>query len=410
MNRLPRLSPGRVLPCALVAFACTALIDDATAQSPPAGVVYVEGNVADAPGNQILAYKRDAAGALTPLKGSPFSAGGAGISPSFALGPYDSDQEIITNPDHTLLFATNGGSDSVAVFRFKADGGLVPVAGSPFPSGGSNPVGLALRGDKLIVVNQDNDPGHPGRFLPGYATLQVSPTGALKPIRGATYAVDLGSSPSQALVPGNAPGVVFTCEFLGGVLRSFRLAESGALHPVDAQPLPADEFGLSGAPPLPLGLWTHPKRPLLYVGYVTINRMGVYRYDASGRFAFLRTVPNSGNGLCWIRSNKAGTRLYTSNTADPSLSVYDTSVDPAKPVEIQKVPLKGMSNVYQIALDPAEEFFYAVTQRNSAMLPASANALHVLKIAADGTLAEVPSSPTILPVPASSRPQGVLAF
>ncbi len=378
--------------------------------SPPVGVVYVESNVDKAPGNQILAYKRDASGALTPLKGSPFSTGGAGIAPSFALGPYDSDQEIITNPDQTLLFATNGGSDSIAVFRFDEDGGLIPVAGSPFPSGGSNPVGLALSGNKLVVVNQDNDPGHPGRFVPNYATLHVGPSGALRPFRGASVPLDLGSNPTQALIPNTDSSVVFGCEFLGGVLRSFRLNGRGHLTQVDAQPLPPDEFAASGAPPLPLGLWAHPRRRLLYVGFVTINRLGVYEYDDEGNFAFIRSVPNSGQALCWIRSNKAGTRLYTSNTADSSVSVYDTSKDPSDPIEIQRVVLKGQSNAYQITLDPAEEFFYVVTQRNAASLPGSANALHVLKINPDGKLAEVRTSPTILPVPAANRPQGVLAF
>jgi len=406
------LRPRAFAAWGLAALAATAAPagGPAAAQSPPAGVVYVESNVADAPGNQILAYKRDAAGKLTPLAGSPFPAGGAGISPSFNLGPYDSDQEIITNPDRTLLFATNGGSDSIAVFRFDEDGGLDPVPGSPFPSGGSNPVSLALDGDRMIVVNQDNDPGRPGRFLPSYSTLRVLPDGKLRPIPGASFTVDLGSNPTQALVPPDARSVVFGCDFLGGVLRSFRIDGSGRLAPVDAQPLPPDEFGLSGAPPLPLGLWTHPSRPLLYVGFVTINRLGVYQYDRSGNFRFLRTVPNSGKGLCWIRTNKAGTRLYTSNTVDPSISVYDLTDDPSEPVEIQRVPLKGQSNVYQITLDPAEQFFYAVTQRNSADLPATANALHVFKIGLDGKLAEVPTSPTILPVPASTRPQGVLAF
>jgi hypothetical protein len=391
---------------AVAAMTGTARSDD----TPPKGVVYVESNVAASPGNQILGYQRDAQGNLTSLPGSPYSAGGAGISPSFNLGPYDSDSEIITNSDSTRLYATNGGSNSIAAFKFSADGSLTPIKGSPFPSGGSNPVGMALAGDKMVVVNQDNNPGNPGLFLPSYSTLSVADDGSLKPIKGAMFTVDLGSSPSQAFIPFNDDKIVFGCDFLGGVLRSFKLHGDGSLTLVDAQALPPDEFALSGAPPLPLGLWTSPKARLLYVGFVTINRMGVYEYDKHGRLNFLRTVPNSGKAICWIRSNKEGTRLYTSNTGDPSISVYDTSFDPSEPIEIQRVVLNGQSNVFQITLDPAEEWFFAVSQRSSATLPGSANALHVLKIAPDGTLTEAPTSPTILPVPASSRPQGVLAF
>jgi hypothetical protein len=377
---------------------------------PPKGTVYVEGNVAAAPGNQIIGYQRDEHGKLTELPGSPYPAGGAGISPSFNLGPYDSDSEIITNPSGTALYATNGGSNTIAGFTFGKHGALIPMPGSPYPSGGSNPVGLALSGDKLVVVNQDNNPGNPGMYLPSYSTLQVYPNGSLKPIRGAAFTVDLGSNPSQAYIPDTDSKLVFGCDFLGGVLRSFRLNANGSLTPIDAQPLPPDEFALSGAPPLPLGLWSSPHSRLLYVGYVTINRIGVYQYNKAGQFRFLHTVPNSGKGICWIRSNKEGTRLYTSNTVDPSVSVYDTSHDAAEPIEIQRVVLKGQSNAYQITLDPSEEWFYVVTQRNMTTLPASANALHVLKVDGDGMLTEVDSSPTPLNVPASTRPQGVLAF
>jgi 6-phosphogluconolactonase (cycloisomerase 2 family) len=404
---MSRLRLGLALSMMLVAGSENARSQEAT---PPRGVVYVESNVAASPGNQILGYKRDALGNLTPLPGSPYSAGGTGISLSFNLGPFDSDSEIITNADNTLLYATNGGSNSIAAFTFRSDGALTPLKGSPFPSGGSNPVSLALSGDKMVVVNQDNNPGKPGLFLPSYSTLKVSDDGSLKPIKGATFTVDLGSSPTQAFVPPGHDRLVFGCDFLGGILRSFKLNGDGSLTLVDAQALPAEEFAPSGAPPLPLGLWSSPNARLLYVGFVTINRMGVYEYDKHGRLNFLRTVPNSGNGICWIRSNKAGTRLYTSNTADPSISVYDTSFDPSEPIEIQRVVLNGQSSVFQITLDPADAWFFAVSQRSSADQPGTANALHVLKVAPDGTLTESPTSPTLLPVPASSRPQGVLAF
>ena len=112
---------------------------EAAAQPPRArNFVYVESN--DPAGNAIFAFARnDANGSLMPLPGSPFPAGGLGITFTTALGPFDSDQEVIVNPQHTLLFAVNGGSDTIAVFNIQADGSLTPVAGSPFPSGAPIP-------------------------------------------------------------------------------------------------------------------------------------------------------------------------------------------------------------------------------------------------------------------------------
>ena len=413
MLRITRI--GRA-PIALAAGWAAAVIAWAAAgtsraaEPRPTGVVYVQSNIAATPpGNGIFAFKQHPDGSLAPLTGSPFPTGGAGIAPSFALGPYDSDQELIADPGHRHLFAVNGGSDTIAVFKLNADGSPARVAGSPFPSGGSNPVSVGLAGDVLAVVNKDMDPDHPGVDLPDYATFRVAPGGQLSREPISREFVDLGSSPTQALI---APGhrLLFGADFLGGILRSYHLTARGVLRPADAVELPPGEFAGTGMPPLPLGLQVHPTRPLLYVGFVTINRLGVYRYDRAGRLIFLRTVANSGMGLCWVLVNKDGSRIYTSNTADNSISVYDAEANPAEPAEIQKVALKGMANAYQIALDPTGKFFYVVTQRNSATLPASANALHVLTVDGDGKLTEVDSSPTVLPVPEGTRPQGVIAF
>ena len=138
------------LALALLAPSCI-LPGAASAQPPRArGVVYVESD--DPAGNAVLAFRRHDDGSLTPLPGSPFPTGGRGITPTFNLGPFDSDQEVIINREHTLLFAVNGGSDSIAVFHIEPDGSLTPVDGSPFPSGGSNPVSVGLSGDDVLCV------------------------------------------------------------------------------------------------------------------------------------------------------------------------------------------------------------------------------------------------------------------
>ena len=176
------------------------------------------------------------------------------------------------------------------------------------------------------------------------------------------------------------------------------------------QPLPPGEFADTGAPPNPLGLAVHPTLPLLYVDFVTISRIGVYRYNPSGDLQFLRSVPDSGKAPCWALVNKEGTRLYASNTGDSSISVYDISVDPTEPIEIQQVSLRTTGNCFQFALDSTESFLHVVTQQAAATENVTANGLNVLKVAADGTLTEVPSSPTLLPVPNLVRPQGVAAL
>src|SRR5271156_4409497 len=187
--------------------------------------VYVESNSSAPNGNSIYAFRRGSAGNLTPLPGSPFLTGGAGVQYNGSnLGPFDSDSEVIVNPDQTLLFAVNAGSDSVAVFSIKDDGTLVTVLGSPFPSGGNDPVSLALNGNVLIVANQSGDFARPSTILPNYTTLRVGSNGTLIPFGTTTndssralqntVSVAAGTSPSQALIPAGT-NLLFGADFLG---------------------------------------------------------------------------------------------------------------------------------------------------------------------------------------------------
>ena len=265
---------------------------------------------------------------------------------------------------------------------------------------------VGLAGNVLCVVNKDEDPDHPGQSLPNHTSFRVSPGGQLTPIPDSTVFDDLGSDPSQALALAEWQSPLRV--ILGGLLRTFRSIQ-GPAHPADAQPS-AEVFAGTGQPPLPLGLAVHPTACLLYVDFVTINQIGVYRYSNRGELTFLRTVPDTGMGPCWAIVNNAGTRLYASNTADSSVSVYDISRDPTHPVEIQHVVLRTTGSCFQFKLDSTQKFLHVVTQGTSLTSPATANGLNVLSVAADGTLTEVPSSPTILPVGPMVRPQGVAAL
>lgn len=377
--------------------------------------VYVESNLPGANSNSIYGFRRGSDGNLKALPGSPFLTGGAGVQYSGPnLGPLDSDQEVITNPQQTLLFAVNAGSDSIAVFHIATDGALTPVSGSPFSSGGNDPVSLALAGNTLFVANQSGDFARPSTILPNYTTMKVGWDGTLTPKGSdtndtsrrfqATVSVAAGSSPSQAYFAAGTP-FLFGADFLGGLLQHFRLDEQGQLHQLAPIALPASEFGAT-TPRYPLGLWSHPRQPILYVGYVTANKMGVYQYNEEGELTFLRTVPNAGQGICWIRTNKSGSRIYTTDTATNQVSVYDAS-DPEEPVEIQTLTLAGVGDDFQLSLSEDGKSLFVLSQRTSATLPVGeGNVLHTLTVKNDGTIEET-GTPIVFSLPTGVRPQGV---
>ena len=136
----------------LTALALGAAVGTPAWSAGDSDLVYAESNSVN--GNSILAFRNDGSGKLTFLSSTP--AGGIGVyDGTFALGPFDSDQNLFVNPERALLFAVNSGSNSIAVFHIHPDGGLTAVSGSPFPSGGSDPVSIGLRDDILTVVNKD---------------------------------------------------------------------------------------------------------------------------------------------------------------------------------------------------------------------------------------------------------------
>ncbi len=406
----------------------------ARAQAPN-GTVYIESNIGHVPGqNSILAFRRDTAGHLTQF--GEFRTGGTGVHPieitlsnlGGTLGPFDSDQNIVMNWEGTKLFAVNSGSDSIAVFDVKRDGKLEPVKGSPFPSGGVHPVslGLAACGDILVVVNKDYDLARPGfdpsRRAPNYTTFHVTPNGKLIRVPKSTILAGQGGrigpgnpTPSQALI---SPGgrLVFDADTFGNTVHSLAIRRNGRLDRSASLATPASEwnplppFGnLLPNPakrPFVLGLVAHPREEVFYAGFVFEGRVGVYTYDREGKFQFVRSS-EAGLGICWLATNAAGNRVYTSNTLLNSISVLDTS-DPLKPVKLQDFVLAGPpAGSEQMALDRRGEFLYVISQKALDIMPPEANELHVLRLAANGTIAAQTDRVVINVFP--SLPQGVVA-
>jgi len=392
LSRAARLARRRLF-VLLMALTMAAAVRTSAWSAGVPDIIWLESN--STAGNSILTFKNDGSGNLTFLGSTP--AGGIGVFDStFALGPFDSDQNLIVNPEGTLLFAVNSGSNSIAVFRITPDG-LQAVDGSPFASGGSDPVSLGLKGDILSVVNKDQDPAQNGNLVqPNYTTFRVRPNGELTAVEHSTVSVAYGSSPSQALVASRA-SVVFGADFLGGLLQSFRIDEEGRLHQNPPQALPDSVFAGQTAGHLPLAMRTHPNRRILYVDITPISEVAVYRYDERGRLSFVRTVSDSGKAPCWAVVNHTGTRLYATNTGDNSIAVYDLT-DPLDPVEIQHFVMADTAGAaFSTVIDDSDQWIYVSSEQASSAATTAANAFHTLKVNSDGTLTE-PFSPTVLPI------------
>lgn len=406
-------------------------------------VVYVPSNNPTPGQNAILAYRRDPdTGALQELRDSPFLTGGTGYyNADERLGPDDSDQEVVTNDEHTLLFVANQGSDSISVFRIRQDGRLKLVPSSPFYSGGKQPVSIGLSGRTLIVVNKGDElPGESGGSPPNYTSFRVKEDGRLSQVPGSQVIAPPGSSPSQALISRNGrfvfgadlfaqpfpapPGFPPFLPPLASQLRSLRIGSDGRLTPVAGTPLNFPEA--PPTPPFMLGMEIHPRQNILYVGFVAANKVGVFTYDNSGAIHFDHSVPLTGAGACWLTVSPDGKLLYAANSISDSIDVLSLA-DPLHPVELQNIDLNGPkaplppgpaptgfdTTPFQLSLSPDARFLYVVNHEATADdSNPSGNALHILRVKSDGTLEEL-GSPLIFPesyVPAGAHPLGIVVL
>ena len=182
----PRRSDGLIRQCL-----CSALLrhhrepeHHTDAESPVVGHAYVNDNTAAS--NTVAGFDRHADGSLTPIPGSPFTAGGAG--PGAGL---PSQGAIQLSSDGRYLLAVDAGSNQVSVLRLGPDGVPQPV-GAPVSSGGSEPrQHRGLRQSRLRRQRRRQRTNFTGFFL--------APTGALHPLPGSTVALPAGSGPDDVL-------------------------------------------------------------------------------------------------------------------------------------------------------------------------------------------------------------------
>ena len=238
----------------------------------PTSFVYVESNNPNAGQNAVLAYRADpTTGALTPVPGGRYLTGGTGQrNAAEALGPDDSDKEVIASPDGRFLFAVNQGSNTVSTFDVEPDGSLSLVEASPAPSGGVEPDSLSLSGDHLYVSNRgDGAEGTPATVAPTVASFIVGADGTLFAVPSATVTLPKGLSPAQVLTSADGR-FTFVDNFatpsdlkvsLANTIEPFVDGADGSLSAVKN-----GAAGLSTNPPLVLGLVEDPVHHLIYAG------------------------------------------------------------------------------------------------------------------------------------------------
>jgi 6-phosphogluconolactonase (cycloisomerase 2 family) len=361
-------------------------------------VVYLETNNGLTGQNAVLGYSNDGNGNLTLLPGAPYLTGGTGITnfPNTGLA-LDADTEVITNTAHTLLFAVDMHSNTIASFKINADGSLTAVSGSPFPSNGPQPASLAWTDGSngaglLTVTNKDSDPNQTATN-PNFTTFSVTAGGVLTP-SGSTITLPSGSSPTAAYV--GKSHLIFGDLFMGvpSAINSYRISGNGTLTRLSGKTVPNGDHVF-------FGIAFHPSKNIFYTGLPADSQIGVYTYSpVTGLMTFTRTVVDPGTAVCWLATNAAGTFLYVSETLSNSITVYSLAT-PTNPAQVQHFTLAsgGNNGPTNLAFDSTGKFLYVLT----------GNTLHILNVAANGMVKES-ITPLALPVASNDIAQGLATF
>ena len=368
---------------ALAAAAAAITAGSASAASDVVGHVYVNDNTAGT--NTIAAFDRHSDGTLTPLRGSPFTAGGAGTGTGIG-----SQGALQITDDGKYLLAVDAGSNQISSLRIDSDGELSPVGGGPVSSGGSKPVSIAVHGNLVYAANA----GDGGSDYTGFT---LNPGGHLRPLAGSTVPLPDGSSPGDVLFNGDGTRLVGT-RVGTSLIDSFTVGADGRLTAAPASPFAAQGLG-------PFGSEFRPTDPTqLFVsnahnvgaGTGTISAFsdaadGTLTSIDSSPFPDFQTAP------CWVEISHDGQVLFTVNTASNSISRYAIAAGGSLSL-LGSTPLSSAhAGAEDARLGPNGQTLWVV----------DTGARAITAFAVDGgNLTELPSSPTALP--AGSAPFGIV--
>ncbi len=352
-------------------------IASASTPSPVVGYTYVDGNTA--PANTIDGYARHADGSLTPLAGSPFAAGGAGLGTGLA-----SQGAIQATQDGRYLLAVDAGSNQLSVLRVTA-GGVPVLVGQPVSSDGIKPVSVAVSPSGLVYVANSGTGGS------DYAGFRLSPFGTLTPVPGSTYAVPDGSGLGDVFF--NAFGDHLIGTRTGtSLIDSFLVLPSGRLLAAPGSPFTGQGLGQLGAefsPARPSELFVSNAHNGALLGTVSAYHdsfLGQLSPIGSSPYADGQTAP------CWVEISHDGRYLFAVNTGSGTISSY--AINPGGSLTlIGSTPINGGGADIDARLSPDGRY-----------LLVDGSGMHFVSVFAvnGGSLTEVPSSPTPLPAGVTS--------
>ncbi|HEY1456193.1 MAG TPA: beta-propeller fold lactonase family protein, partial [Candidatus Dormibacteraeota bacterium] len=288
-----------------------------------AHAVFVQTN--DLEGNAIAAYHRNSDGTLSYTR-SYRTGGLGGRAAGSASDPLASQGSLRLLPEAGLLLAVNAGSDTISVFH--VDGDRLELE-QVLPSGGPFPVGFAVHGDLVYVL----DGGGQG-YVSGYRIED----GTLRPIAGSTRTLLLANtsppfflgSPAQAGFTPDGLHLIVTTK-THNTLDVFSVGEAGRLS---AAPVANAEA------PVPFAFVFDPAGHLV-LNFAGSSSLETFTVNADNTVTPVGAPVSDGQAAaCWV--TKAAGFEYAANTGSNDVSQFrvapDGTVTLVNPIAASNIP------------------------------------------------------------------------
>ncbi len=264
------------------------------------GMVFTATN--EASGNRLVFFHRAPLGEL----------GGGGSLPTGGLGTGmglgNQGALAFGGWDERNVYAVNAGSDSISVF-IRTPGGPVLIA--QVPSGGDQPISVAIHHRTLYVLNAGAVDGVVAfrTFPPLGIPVQIA--GSARPLSAPDTA------PAQVGFSNNGRVLVVT-EKDTNLITTFVLNHAG----VAGMPRPQPSSGMT-----PFGFAFNRFGHLIvseaFGGALDASAVSSYRVENDGDLVVLdASEPTTETAACWIANTRNGMFSYTTNTGSNTVSGY----------------------------------------------------------------------------------------
>jgi 6-phosphogluconolactonase (cycloisomerase 2 family) len=297
--------------------------------------LFVQTNEAD--GNQVIAFRRNADGALSPLGSYATGGDGDGVPHLTSQG------SVVLTGDGGRLLVTNAGSGHISVFAIGMDG-LTLV--QTISSGGAAPKSVAEHKGLVYVLNTGT---------PSLVGFRLSEQG-LEPLAGAGRELAGDADPAQVGFTPDGSALVVT----------ERGTDSIVFHPVDEEGRLGEPRAVSSSGPTPYGFAFASNGTLVVTEAFGAAKgkaaASSYTIQGGGADPVSRSVGNGRSEICWAVVTNDDRYAFTTNFADGAVSRYAIGDDGSISLEdaAAGTALDGRSGLRDEGLSADGRFLYAI--------------------------------------------------